>query len=295
MPRPIHIAIASTTSKPGQVAANLEQIRHFARQAQTDHADLLLTPEMSTCGYGGYPEVLATAEVAGAGPIFEALARIARETNVVLLAGFVNAAGSKKHIAHYVIWPDGKWIVQNKHRATPAEQPLDPFARLGPPYGADGCGQPCEMSEVKFETFKVCNVTCALTICADGGVTDRSGMLVRAGVELWLLAAGAGGRREDRVTTVEMLTQAGRQKYAEIFESVYFPKWGIVDCLENRRAHAAVNMCGYDGQNQYHVSHGCIITPMGEIAAILPGQPNLDRQRPTYAHAIVDVADTLPR
>jgi len=281
-------------SKPGDVAGNLSQIERFAQIAQSDTADLLLTPEMSVSGYGGYPEVLATAEAAGEGPIHRELLRIAARTGVVVLAGFVNAIGSKRHIAHYVVWPDGAWLVQNKHRATPGEAPLDPFVKLGPPYGADGCGQPCDIADVNLQTFKIRNVTCALTICADGGITDRAKLLAQQGVELWLLAAGAGGRREDRVTTAEMLTPAGRAKYGELLESVYFPRWGVVDCLENRRAHAAVNMCGFDGKNHYHISHGCIISPMGEVL-VLPGQPNLDRQRPAYLHAVVDVADRLPR
>ena len=72
----LHLAIASTTSKPGAVADNLRQIAGLAERAGHDGVDLLLTPELSASGYGPYPEVLATAEPAGNGPIFQALARM---------------------------------------------------------------------------------------------------------------------------------------------------------------------------------------------------------------------------
>jgi hypothetical protein len=32
-----------------------------------------------------------------------------------------------------------------------------------------------------------------------------------------------------------------------------------------------------------------IITPMGEVPALIHGLPNLDRQRPMYAHAVIDL------
>ena len=68
---------------------------------------MLLTPEMSASGYGGYPEVLATAEVAGHGPIYTALAEMARREELVILAGFVELDGEHRYLAHYAVWPDG--------------------------------------------------------------------------------------------------------------------------------------------------------------------------------------------
>ena len=58
MSRPIHLAIASTTSKPGLIDFNLQQIIGFARRAAADGAQLLLTPEMSASGYGNHPDIL---------------------------------------------------------------------------------------------------------------------------------------------------------------------------------------------------------------------------------------------
>jgi hypothetical protein len=47
-------------------------------------------------------------------------------------------------------------------------------------------------------------------------------------------------------------------------------------------------LCGYDGQRFYHVGHGSITNAMGEVLGFFHGLPNLDRQRPMYAHAEID-------
>ena len=86
MAKLIHIAIGSTLSKVGDVAANLKQIRDFATRAGEDGVDILLTPEMSATGYGSDEDVLATAEVPGKGPIYGELADMASKNNVVVTA-----------------------------------------------------------------------------------------------------------------------------------------------------------------------------------------------------------------
>ena len=290
MTKPIHVAIGSTLSKPGDVRANIAQITAFADQAAADGVDLLLTPEMSASGYGPYPEVLATAEVPSQGPIYRQLADLARTRRLVICAGFVEVAGDKRHLAHYAVFPDGKWIAQRKHRVTRAERPLDPAVPLTPSGEKQDCGQPME---THFEYFQVRGVKCAISICADCGIDKLGEMFAANGVELMLAPTGAGGRRDQRVTTADLHEPQGRAKYLEMLQTVFFPGKGITDCIQYRRGLAAVNQCGYDGRQHYHVGHGMIINPMGEVQGFFHGLPNLDRQRPMYAHAIVDVADCL--
>lgn len=295
--KPIHIAIASTTSKPGQVVQNLQQIREFAERAGRDGAHLLLTPELSASGYGPYPEVLATAEIAGEGPIFIELSSIARDNQVAIAAGFVEACNGKRYLSHYVVFPDGRHVVQRKNRVMLTERPLDPSGQLHPPdtsqpnYDPADPGQPCQP---QFSTFELAGVRCAVVICADAGITRLNEILAEQRVQLLLLPTGAGGDRKDRVTTEDLRAEAGRQKYLFWLEKVFFPGPTVIDCIQYRRALAAVNLCGHDGLNHYHIGHGSIITPRGEVAALLPGLPNLDRQRPTYAHSVVDVDDCVP-
>lgn len=292
----IHIAIGSTTSKPGAVAENLRQIAEFAAQAGRDGADILLTPELSASGYGTYPEVMATAERSGEGPIFQALAGMARENGVVVCAGFVEAFCDKRYLAHYAVYPDGQFIIQRKHRVMLTERPLDPSGELIPPDPARPSvdpadpGQPCVP---QFSFFEVKGVRCVLAICADSGITGLDDLLEKEAVELLLVPTGAGGERKDRVTTEEMKAPEGRIKYLHWLERVFFPGKSVVTCIERRRAMAAVNLCGYDGKKHHHIGHGMIITPMGEVPALIHGLPNLDRQRQMYTHAVVDLEEHL--
>ena len=291
MKQPLGIAIASTLSLPGQVERNLDQIATFARRAQTDGADLLLTPELSASGYGGYAEVLATAEVAGDGPIFRRLSELSRETGVVICAGFVEADGDKRYLAHLAVYPDGEFKVQRKHRVTRGEAPLQPVAPQLPPYSDwDGTGQP---QSLHLETFEVCGAKCAMVICADMGICGLGEELRARGVRLVLCPTGAGGARPSFVTTADLQTADGRRRYMEMLERVFLPGDAPARCLEFRHTLAAVNLCGFDGQKHYHAGHGSITTAMGEVAALIPGIANLDRQRPLYAFARVDVAEVL--
>lgn len=292
----IHIAIGSTTSRPGAVAENLRQIAEFAAQAGRDGADLLLTPELSASGYGPYLEVLATAEPAGEGPIFHALAGMARESGVVVCAGFVEACGDKCHLAHYAVYPDGRFIVQRKNRVMLTERPMDPSGELIPPDPARPSGDPADPGQPRvpqFNIFEVKGARCAIAICADSGINGLDDLLEQEGVEVLLVPTGAGGERNDRVTTEEMKTPEGRAKYLHWLERVFFPGKSVITCIERRRILAAVNLCGFDGGKHYHIGHGMIITPMGEVPALIHGLPNLDRQRPMYAHAAVDLSEQI--
>jgi predicted amidohydrolase len=285
----LHIAIASTTSLPGRLERNLEQIIGFARRAAEDGAQLLLTPEMSATGYGGYAEVLALAEVAGQGRVYQALSQAARETGVVICAGFVEQSPheDKKYLAHYAIYPDGHFVVQRKHRVTPAEAPLSPASGF---HEADneGIGVP---EQIQIETFEVHGVRCAVVICADTGIENLDEILKAQKVQLLLAPTGAGGKRQERVTTEDLESPTGREKYFSVLQAVFMPGRAPLECIQNQRALAAVNLCGFDGVAHYHVGHGSIVNAMGEVLGFFHGLPNLDRQRPMYAHAKIDTAE----
>jgi len=275
MARTLHIAIASTSSLPGQVAHNLEQIARFARQAGKDGADLLLTPELSASGYGAYPEVLATAETAGEGPIARRTLALATETGVVLGVGFAER-GSNLHISHFFAFPDGSFVVQRKNSCTKKEAP---FVKA--------------TAKQSVQPFMMRNVCCGTLICADSGMKRRNSLLKAAGVEVVLLPSGAGGTRKNRVRTDELATKKGRATYIAALQGLFWPGELVSECVANHRSQATVNLVGYDGQDHYHGGHGSIVNALGEVAAFFPGQPNLDRQHPVYAHAIIDV-DAMP-
>jgi predicted amidohydrolase len=284
------LAIASTRSLPGAVEENVKQIIAFAHRAAQDGAHFLLTPEQSASGAGAYPEIIATAEVAGEGKIYRKLAQAARDTGVVLSAGFSERAGDAVYLAHYVVYPDGRFVVQRKHNLNNSEAGFTRAAPLRSAPDEDGHGQP---QELHFEIFEVNGVKCAITICADCGIDDIRPILASRGAQVLLLPTAAGGKRADRVTSKELSTPQGREKYMRVLEKVFFPGTTIIEMMELKMAWAAVNMIGHDGRDLYHAGHGMIGNALGEILAFFPGQPNLDRQRTQYAYAEINLDDHL--
>jgi predicted amidohydrolase len=282
------IAIGSTCSLPGELDHNLDQISWMARLAGAADADLLLTPEMSASGYGGYPEALATAEVAGDGPVFEALAAMATASDVAIAAGFVERDGARRHLSHYLVRPGGAFVVQRKHRVTPREHPLDPSVELFFD-DTEEIGHVTPGDE-EFTVFELAGVRTAIVICADLGVRDLNRVLDDQRVRLMLLPVAAGGRRDDMVTTADLASDGELERYIETARSHVFPTDAVRDCLRYGRAFAAVNMSGFDGRNLYHGGSGSVVDPSGSVEALIVGSSNLDRQVPRFAVGTVRIA-----
>lgn len=290
--RTLGIAVGSTCSKPGDVDGNIAQIAMLADKSSRAGCNVLLTPEMSASGYGNYNEVLATAEIAGQGPIYTELANIARINDITLMAGFVEKSGIKKHIAHYIINPDGSYIVQCKHRVTSAEFPLDPSVDLYYDESEEIGHVPDGMVNINY--FHIGKVKCALLICADVGIRGLHDILDKANVELLFVPVGAGGSKDNKVTNEELRTPEGLEKYIILSDNEYFyPRGNVRSCIEHHRAIAVVNMCGWDDKRMYHGGSGSIIDCFGVIAGHLPGIENIDRQKPTIAFGEICFDDKL--
>ncbi len=283
----ISIAVASTMSRPADVIGNLRQITESAGHASELGADVLLTPELSASGYASTADVLATAEAAGAGRIYEKLADTARRTSVAIGAGFVEKERDRNFLSHYLVFPDGSFGTQRKIRVTESERPLD--SPIGDAWSNDVLQQQGE----PFRIFEIKGVRCAFAICADIDIPLLYPFLKERGVQLVFGPSAGGGHRAQRVVTEELRHPEGRTKYLSILESVFFPGHRVRECLEWGMAFAAVNLCGFDGVKYYHVGHGTIVNPMGEVAALCPGIPNLDRQRILMAHATIDVDEKV--
>jgi predicted amidohydrolase len=280
------VAIGSTSSRPGDLVHNLGQIQRLAMQAGAVGCDVLLTPEMSASGYGGYPEVLALAEPAGDGPVYRGLADIATASGVIVLAGFVERVGALRHIAHYAVEPSGRFTVQRKMRATPAERPLDPAVKLF--YDDTEEIGHVVPGEERFELLKIRGIPCVTVICADWGVRGLQGILQHLGARMVFLPTGAGGMRVDRVDDEELSTEEGRAKYARLVDERPYTGRGALDCRDRGWGFAAVNLCGFDGKQRYHGGSGSIVTPQGDVAAVIPACPNFTRAGPRLAFATLD-------
>lgn len=298
MEKKISIALGSCCSRPGDIQGNLEQIRQFAHQAAANHCHVLLTPEMSVTGYGGYECVLSCAEIAGKGQIYDSLRDISRENRIILLCGFVEQdvqRYDRKYLSHYIIFPDGNFMVQRKHRVTPLEAPLSPAVNLHFD-GSEEIGQIYE-EQAQFSFFYINGIKCVVVICADAGIPHLHDILDRHQVDLMFLPVGAGGERKNKVTNRELMVKNGTEgieKFLTLCNNEYFfPQGSVKDSILHDRVIAAVNMCGYDGIQLYHGGSGSVVDQYGQIVAHLCGIENLDRQRPGFAFGEVDFSSRL--
>ena len=275
------IALGSTYCRIGDMGHNLAQIANFAELARLAHSHILLTPELSVTGYGPYPEVAALAEAAGDGPAYKALATISKRSSVIISAGFVERHDHGPGISHYVVFPDGNFLVQRKFRVTPFESPLN-SALASHPHG-EPVPEKQDFSLLSFPTFEIEGLKCAVVICADFGIENLHAHFDALGVKVIFLPTGAGGNVKERARTADLSTPEGRERYAHVLHKGYFPSpKSILDCVTHRRAVAAVNQTGWDGRKCSHIGDGSVISPRGEMPVFLYGMQNLDFQRPAF-------------
>jgi predicted amidohydrolase len=285
----IGIAVGSTFCRIGDLQYNLAQIGTFAEQARRAGSHVLLTPELSATGYGPYPEVVNLAEKAGEGAIYEGLAKIVKKTGVIVAAGFTERHDHGAGISHYVVFPGGSFVVQRKYRVTPFENPL--VSRFPThPQGVD-VPEKLDFAALKFPTFQIQGLICALAICADACIENLQDHFDTLGVRLMLGPSGAGGDVNERVRSADLLTPDGLEKYKRALDKHFFPsRQTFLDCLMRRRALAAVNQSGWDERKCSHLGDGAVIAPTGEMPVFIYGIPNLDYQRPAFGAGRIPLA-----
>ncbi len=102
----IRIALAQVRSETGRVRENMEKIALFAGQAAAQKVDIICFPEMCIQGYSCTKAHLTAEPVPGESS--QAVAGLARETGMVILAGMAEKSGSgKPFVTQLVAFPDG--------------------------------------------------------------------------------------------------------------------------------------------------------------------------------------------
>jgi len=111
----MRVAAWQCRPKPLDIAANLRRLDDAGARAAARQAQVLVTPEMFTSGYGiTRDDVLRLAEDPG-GPAEAAVAGIARRHNVAIAYGYPERAdGGRAYNAATLIGPDG--VVRGRHR-----------------------------------------------------------------------------------------------------------------------------------------------------------------------------------
>lgn len=179
-PQTIRVAAVQFESAPGDKAANLDKIRAFTEQAAARGARIVAFPECSVTGYWflrklSREDFAALAEPVP-GPTTEALLDLAREFNITVGAGFIEAgAGGRFYKPWVVAMPDGTYKSHRKIHAF-----VSPFLTCGDQYTV-------------FDTPD--GVRVGVLICYDLNLIENARITALMGAQILLAPHQTGGCR----------------------------------------------------------------------------------------------------
>lgn len=105
-PRHVNIAVVQVDSEVGNVSANLEHAGELVNVAAQQGAEIVLTPELMSCGYTLTEEIWNYAEPFD-GPTVAWLTRLAKQLHVFLGSSFLEANGEDFYNTFTLAAPDG--------------------------------------------------------------------------------------------------------------------------------------------------------------------------------------------
>jgi N-carbamoylputrescine amidase len=120
--RDIRIAAVTFNSAVNQVNQNLDRMISWIEKARTNGADLICFPELNVTGYSTKPEMNVSAEPIP-GPISERLLQMAKENQIVILAGMAEMDEKGRIFAsHLVVTPQTISGIYRKIHIAPPER-----------------------------------------------------------------------------------------------------------------------------------------------------------------------------
>ncbi len=174
----IRVAAVIMQSVVGNTQDNLARMEGFVQEAAAQGADLVCFPEMSITGYSVDKTIRKYAEPIP-GPSTEAVARMAQENNILILAGLVEVIeGDSVTISQMAVAPDGLMGVYRKLHLGPPEQDL-------------------YQSGNELPIFQYRGTAFGIQLCYDGHFPELSTLLALKGAEV-LFVPHASPRRSPK-------------------------------------------------------------------------------------------------
>lgn len=161
----LRVAAVVMRSGFGEVKANLEKIRQFARQAAAERADIVCFPEMSITGYALKKEIECYAEPLP-GPSSHEVQRMAKDNGIAILAGLAEKSPSGAiAITQIIAFQDGEIGIYRKLHLSQGEQEI---FQAG--------------SEVRV--FSIGETVCGVQLCYDAHFPELSTLQALKGAEV---------------------------------------------------------------------------------------------------------------
>lgn len=275
--RTLHVACGQLVMRPGDIPHQIDQVNMLSAQAAEAGARLILFAEGALHGYCLTPSVVNSAISLDDPPVRE-LKKISSKHRIVISVGAFERSGSRRYVSQFVVWPNGKLLVQRKNRITPDEK------NAGFSAGPE-----------KRKIFEVDGVRCAIAICADSGMENLWEQLRSGRCQISLHPCAGGGSRDEMRRPEDLSNPELRGRYLKAMEKVCFLGESMLRCRELGIAMVATNLAGDDGVAKYHPGHSSIVDSRGCLVAMQPGEYVVDFLRPKMIHGDVVVQDQPPR
>src|SRR5258708_34062698 len=185
----MRIAIAQLDCVVGDFPGNAERILGAVAEAKRGGADLVVTPELSLCGYPPEDLVLRPAFLAACA---DELGRLASQVSgTTVLVGFPEAADGKRHNAVAVI-RDGRIAVVSRKRELPNYTVFDEERYLEP--GREPC------------VVDVAGVRVGVVVCEDIWVPGPARAACDAGAQVIVVTNGSPYHTRQQALRREVVT-----------------------------------------------------------------------------------------
>ncbi|WP_347157791.1 nitrilase family protein [Pontibacter chitinilyticus] len=256
----LNVAVAQFEPKDGDKAYNLSVIEELTAKAKARGADVISFHEMSVTAYTFLKdltreEVVALAEQVPHGDSTQQLIRLAKQYDIVILAGLVEIEDDKLYNTYVCVDQDG---FVAKHRK------IHPFISQ---YLAAGAA---------YTVFDLKGWTCGILICYDNNVVENVRATALLGAELIFAphvtmctpsAMPGRGYVEDKLWQARHTDPVPlRLEFDGPKGRRWLMRWLPARAYDNGVYYAFSNPIGYDGQ---HLKNGnaMILDPYGEVLA----------------------------
>ncbi|MDJ0441493.1 nitrilase-related carbon-nitrogen hydrolase [Rhodococcus qingshengii] len=243
----MRISVLQATARIGDIGGNLSRLEAAAWEAENKDAQVLVTPELFTCGY----DPAAVHDIDGAAAL-SFVRSIARDTQIAIVVSTVEHEGAKRYIVAHMVSADGE-VLTSYRKTHLFGSEVDYFTP------GQSLPQP-----VSFE-----GVTVALGICYDVEYPEFVRTVTDSGVHLLLVPTAVPVRSASSTDT---------------FDTTLIPRRIVpARALENTITIAYANHAGKDfaGYSCIALPDGEVIAAGPDLAEVIVA----DISRPLFENA----------
>jgi predicted amidohydrolase len=258
------VATAQPLVVPGDVGGNIDRMAPLVAEAARRGARLVVTSEAGICGYD-LDGRGAAAAIPVDSPVLDRVTTLARDNDIVAVAGLYERDGEDIYNSAIVFYPDGRRLVQRK-RALAGKEAA--FARPG---------------ERRRVFFDVDGFKCGILICADTGIEGIFDELARDGCDVALILTAGGGSESIALHQTDVDKPEVRATYAaEAAQNLSADT--IRQAMELDMSMVFCNQSGWvPAWAYYHGGGSSIVDRTGRVAAVIPYRKVLEHVRPDLA------------